>query len=72
MQKRRRLQHAEKRMEIAERARREVINDAGCKLPDASKALKHAQIAAAEDQVTALEFRARAAEAPLRDEALTT
>ena len=64
-----RLRHAEERIEIAERARREVIDDAGCKLQDASKALKQAQtrIVAAEDQVTALAFRAQAAEAQLCD-----
>jgi hypothetical protein len=63
------LQFAEMRVEVAERARREVVNDAECKLQDASKALKQAQsrIAAAEDQITALEFRAQAAEAQLRD-----
>jgi hypothetical protein len=44
----------------AERARREVINDAECKLQDASRALRQAEkrIVASEDQVTALEFRA--------------
>jgi hypothetical protein len=63
------LQFAENCIEIAERARRDVINDAGCKLQDASKALQQAQarISAAEDKVTALEFRAQAAEAQLRD-----
>jgi hypothetical protein len=60
-----RLKLAEKRIETAERERREVINEADCKLQDASKALKHAQlrIVAAEDQLTAVEFRAQAAEA---------
>jgi hypothetical protein len=64
-----RLQLAEKRIEVAERARREVTNDAECKLQDASRALRQAQkrIVAAEDQVTALEFRAQAAEAQLRE-----
>ena len=64
-----RLRLAEKRIEVAERAQRDVIIDAECKLQDASKALKHAQarIVTAEDQVTALEFRAQAAEAQLRE-----
>jgi hypothetical protein len=45
--------------------RRHVSNvPAGCKLQDASKALKQAQArtAAAEDQAAVLEFRAQAAE----------
>src|SRR5271163_1210150 len=64
-----RVKIAEKRTEAAEQAWREVINEAECKLQDASKALNHAQarIETAEDQVTALEFRAQAAEAQLRD-----
>ena len=64
-----RLQLAERRIEVAERARREVINDAEFKLQNASKSLKRAQarIEAAEDKVTALEFRAQAAEAQLGD-----
>jgi hypothetical protein len=64
-----RLKLAEKRIEIAERDRREVINEADCKLRDASNALKHAQsrIVAAEDQLTAVEFRAQAAEAEARE-----
>jgi len=64
-----RLKLAEKRVEVAERARREVINNAECKLQDASRALRQAEkrIVASEDQVTALEFRAQAAEAQLRD-----
>ena len=63
------MQLAEKRIEVVERTRREAINDAECKLQDASRALQQAQarIVAAEDQVTALEFRAQAAEAQLRD-----
>jgi hypothetical protein len=64
-----RAQLAEKRTEVAEQARRALINDAGRKLEDASKALKNAQarIVAAEDKVTALEFRAQSAEAQLHD-----
>lgn len=60
---------AEKRAEAAERAQREVINETGRKLQDASNALKKAQtrIEAAEDQLTALEFRAQSAETQLRD-----
>ena len=57
-----RAQLAERRLEVAEKARREVINEAERKLQDASKALTNAEarIAAAEDKVTALEFRAQA------------
>src|ERR1700694_5517373 len=64
-----RLKLAGKRIETAERERREIINEADCKLQDASRALKHAQsrIAAAEDQLTAVEFRAQAAEAEARE-----
>jgi predicted nucleic acid-binding Zn-ribbon protein len=49
---------------------RKIVNDAGRKLQQASKALTNAQarILAAEDQVTELEFRAQSAEANL-DEA---
>jgi hypothetical protein len=64
-----RLKLAEKRIEIVERARLEIINEADCKLQDASRALKQAQsrIVAAEDQLTAVEFRAQAAEAEARE-----
>jgi hypothetical protein len=64
-----RAQIAEKRLEVAEKARLEVINEADRKLQDASKALMNAEarIAAAEDKVTALEFRAQSAEALLRE-----
>jgi DNA repair exonuclease SbcCD ATPase subunit len=64
-----RLRLSETRVEAAERTCREIITEAGCKLHDASKALKQAQtrIAAAEDQVTALEFRAQAAEGRLHE-----
>ena len=62
------LKLAENRIGTAERARREIIDEADRKLQDASKALKQAQsrIAAAEDQLTAVEFRAQAAEAEAR------
>jgi hypothetical protein len=60
-----RLKLAEKRVEVAERAQLEIIQEADCKLQSASRALKEAQsrIVAAEDQLTAMEFRAQAAEA---------
>jgi len=60
-----RLKHAEKRIEAAERVRRELIPEAECKLQEVSRALKQAQsrIEAAEDSLTAMEFRAQAAEA---------
>jgi septin family protein len=60
-----RVRLAEKRIEEAERVRHEIVNDAGRKLQEASKALTNAQarIRAAEDQVTAFEFRAQSAEA---------
>ncbi len=68
-ERRRRLKVAEKRIETAERAQLEIINEADCKLQDASRALKQAQsrIVAAEDQLTAVEFRAQAAEAEARE-----
>jgi hypothetical protein len=64
-----RLKVAEKRIEAAERTRREIINEADCKLQEASKALKQAQsrIQTAEDQLSAVEFRAQAAEAEARE-----
>jgi septal ring factor EnvC (AmiA/AmiB activator) len=64
-----RLRSAEKRTEAAERARRELITEAECKLQDASRALKQTQsrIQAAEDRLTAAEFRAQAAEAEARE-----
>jgi chromosome segregation ATPase len=63
------LKHAELRIEAAERARREIITEADCKLQDASRALKHAQsrLQEAEDRLTAMEFRAQAAEAEARE-----
>ena len=59
------LNLAEKRIEAAERARRE----ADCKLLETSRALEQAQsrIEAAEDRLTAVEFRAQAAEAEARE-----
>ena len=59
------LNLAEKRIEAAERARRE----ADCKLLETSRALEQAQsrIEAAEDRLTAVEFRAQAAEAESRE-----
>jgi chromosome segregation ATPase len=64
-----RLKLAEARTEAAERARRELITEAECKLQDASRALKQAQsrIEAAEDRLTAVEFRAQSAEAEARE-----
>jgi chromosome segregation ATPase len=64
-----RLKGAEKRIETAERAQRELVIEADCKLQDASRALKQAQsrIEATEDRLTALEFRAQAAEAEARE-----
>jgi len=64
-----RLKLADQRIEAAERARREIISEADCKLQDAARALKQAQsrIVAAEDQLTAMEFRAQAAEAEARE-----
>jgi chromosome condensin MukBEF complex kleisin-like MukF subunit len=64
-----RLKHAEKRIEAGERAQRELITEAECKLQDASRALKQAQsrIEAAEDKLTAVEFRAQVAEAEARE-----
>ena len=64
-----RLKLAEMRTEAAERARRELIVEAECKLQDASRALTQAQsrIEAAEDRLTAMEFRAQAAEAEARE-----
>jgi hypothetical protein len=63
------VQLVEKRIQVAERARREVTDQAEHKLREASKALKQAQsrITAAEDLLTALEFRAQSAEAQLCD-----
>jgi hypothetical protein len=64
-----RLWHAETRIETAERAQREIIADAGCKLQDASRALTQAElrISAAEDKATVAEVRAQIAEAEARE-----
>ncbi len=64
-----RLHQAEQRIEAAERARRDIIHDAGVKLQDASRALKQAQtrIAAAEQQAAAAETRALLAEAQAQE-----
>ena len=52
------------RAEAAERDRRETIDEADCKLQEASRALKQAEsrITVAEEYATAAEFRAQAAE----------
>jgi chromosome segregation ATPase len=64
-----RIRFAEMRTEAAERAQRETIVEAECKLQDASRALSQAQsrIEAAQDRLTAVEFRAQAAEAEARE-----
>jgi hypothetical protein len=64
-----RIRFAEMRAEAAERAQRELITEAECKLQDASRALNQAQsrIQATEDRLTAMEFRAQAAEAEARE-----
>jgi hypothetical protein len=64
-----RIRFAEMRTEAAERAQRETIVEAECKLQDASRALDQAQsrIQAAQDRLTAVEFRAQAAEAEARE-----
>jgi hypothetical protein len=63
------LRCAEIRAEAAERAQRELIVKAEHKLHDASRALEQAQsrIEAQQDQLTAVEFRAQAAEAEARE-----
>ena len=63
------LLSAEARSEAADRARRQIITEAECKLQDASRALKQAelQINAAEDRATAAELRAQLAEARARE-----
>jgi hypothetical protein len=64
-----RLRSAEARSEAADRARRQIITEAECKLQDASRALKQAElrIAAAEDRATAAEIRAQLAETKARE-----
>jgi len=63
------LRRAEMRAEAAERAQRELIISAEHKLQDASRALEQAQsrIEAQQDHLTAVEFRAQAAEAEARE-----
>jgi hypothetical protein len=63
------LRLAEMRAELSERAQRELIIATDHKLQEASRALEHAQsrIKAQEDQLTAVEFRAQAAEAEARE-----
>lgn len=60
---------AEMRAEAAEKAHREVLVAADCKLHDASRALEQAQscISAQVDKATAAEFRAQAAETEVRE-----
>lgn len=64
-----RLELSEKRLETAEHSRLEIINDASCKLQEASRALAQAQsrIIATENQLEALEIRAQTAEAEARE-----
>lgn len=64
-----RLLSAEARSEAADRARRQIITEAECKLQDASRALKQAelQITAAEDRAAAAELRAQLAEVKARE-----
>ena len=59
--------HAQTRAETAEREQRELIINTEHKLRDASRALEEAQIRleAQRNQLTAIEFRAQAAEAEL-------
>jgi small-conductance mechanosensitive channel len=63
------LRLAEMRAETAERAQRELIVNAEHKLQDASRALEQARsrFEAQQDQLTAVEFRAQAAEAEARE-----
>ena len=64
-----RLRVAEMRAEAAERAQRELIITAEHKLQGACRALEQAKsrIVAQEDKLTAIEFRAQAAEAEARE-----
>ena len=63
-----RLRLAEVRAEAAERAQRELIVTAECRLQHACRALEHAQscIEAQKDKLTAVELRAEVAEAEAR------
>jgi len=60
-----RLKLAERQVEAAELARRDIITEADCKLQEAARALKLAElrIATAEEQAAASEQRAQVAEA---------
>ena len=59
----------EHRSEAADRARRQIITEAECKLQDASRALRDAElrITAAEDRATAAELRAQFADTKARE-----
>jgi hypothetical protein len=61
------LQLAEKQRDMAERARREVVNELNGKLQEASRAVQQAQsrIVNAEERMIAAEFRAQAVETKL-------
>ena len=61
------LQFAERQRDVAERARREVVNELNGKLQDVSRALQQAQarIVHAEERMIAAEFRAQAVETKL-------
>jgi hypothetical protein len=63
------VRNAEMRAEAAERAHRTLIIDAEDKLRRASRALEEARsrLEAKEDQLTAMEFRAQAAEVEARE-----
>ena len=63
------VKRAEMRAEAAERAQRTFMIDAEGKLRDASRALEEAQsrLQVKEDHLTAMEFRAHAAEAEARE-----
>lgn len=63
------LRSAERRAEVAENAHRNLMIEAEDKLRHASRALEEARsrLEAKEDQLTAMEFRAQAAEAEARD-----
>jgi chromosome condensin MukBEF complex kleisin-like MukF subunit len=60
---------AAEKLKQAESMQREIITEADCKLQEASRALRQAQsrVADAEDRLTAMEFRAQAAEAEARE-----
>jgi hypothetical protein len=61
------LQLAERQRDVAERARRDVVNELNGKLQDVSRALQQAQarIVHAEERMIAAEFRAQAVETKL-------